>query len=94
LREFGTLKAMGATNGYIYRVIMKQAVIAAVIGYALGISLSIFVVHESGRGGANILLPWQLGAGMFGLTVAMCVTAAFVSINKVTKLDPGMVFRQ
>jgi len=94
LREFGTLKAMGASNGYIYRVIMKQAVIAALIGYALGISLSIVVVHESGKGGANIVLPWQLGVGMLGLTVVMCVAAAFVSINKVTKIDPAMVFKQ
>lgn len=93
LREFGTLKAMGATNGYIYRVIMKQAVIAAVIGYALGISLSVVVVHESAKGGANIILPWQLGVGMLGVTVAMCVAAAFVSINKVTKIDPAMVFK-
>jgi putative ABC transport system permease protein len=93
LREFGTLKAMGATNAYIYKIIMKQAAIAAVIGYGLGISLSILVVHESGKGGANIVLPWQLGVGMLGLTVAMCVAAAFVSINKVTKIDPAMVFR-
>jgi putative ABC transport system permease protein len=94
LREFGTLKAMGATNGYIYRVIMKQAVIAAVLGYAMGIALSVLIVHESGRGGANIQLPWQLGVSMFGVTILMCVIAAFVSINKVTKLDPAMVFKQ
>ena len=94
IREFGTLKAMGATNGYIYRVIMKQAVIAALIGYALGISLSMLVVHESGKGGANIQLPWQLGVGMLGVTVTMCIAAAFVSINKVTKIDPAMVFKQ
>jgi len=94
IREFGTLKAMGATNGYIYRIIMKQAVIAAVIGYGLGISLSILVVHESSKGGANIVLPWELGVGMLGVTIVMCVAAAFVSINKVTKIDPAMVFRQ
>jgi putative ABC transport system permease protein len=93
LREFGTLKAMGATNAYIYKIIMKQAAIAAIIGYALGISLSILVVHESGKGGANIVLPWELGVGMLGLTVGMCVAAAFVSINKVTKIDPAMVFK-
>jgi putative ABC transport system permease protein len=93
LREFGTLKAMGATNAYLYKVIMRQAVIAAVIGYALGISLSILVVHEGGKGGANIIVPWQLGVGMLGLTVVMCIAAAFVSINKVTKIDPAMVFK-
>jgi putative ABC transport system permease protein len=30
---------------------------------------------------------------MFVLTVAMCVGAAMVSINKVTRLDPAMVFK-
>jgi putative ABC transport system permease protein len=66
LREFGTLKAMGATNAYIYKIIMKQAAIAAVIGYALGISLSILVVHESGKGGANIILAVATGGGDAG----------------------------
>src|SRR5262249_5254656 len=35
LKEYGTLKAMGANNGYLYRVILQQAVISAVIGYVL-----------------------------------------------------------
>ena len=25
IREYGTLKAMGATNGYLYRIILTQA---------------------------------------------------------------------
>src|SRR5215469_5859317 len=45
IREFGTLKAMGAPNSYVYKVIMKQAAIAAVLGYALGMIVSVFVVH-------------------------------------------------
>ena len=94
LREFGTLKAIGATNSYIYKVIMKQAIIAAALGYALGIALSLLVVRESGKGGANIVVTWELGAGMLGVTVVMCIASALVSINKVTKIDPAMVFKQ
>ena len=30
---------------------------------------------------------------MFGLTLAMCISAAVVSIRKVTTLDPAMVFK-
>jgi ABC-type antimicrobial peptide transport system permease subunit len=30
---------------------------------------------------------------MLVLAVGMCVTAALVSINKVTRIDPAMVFR-
>jgi putative ABC transport system permease protein len=93
LREYGTLKAMGASNGYLYRVIIQQAVISAVTGYALAMGVSHFVVLGSQRGGAAILLPLPMAVGMLGLTLAMCVGAALVSINKVTRLDPAMVFK-
>jgi putative ABC transport system permease protein len=93
LREYGTLKAMGAPNRYVYRVIMEQASISAVIGYALGMFVSVFVVRASQHGGAAIVLPWPMAIGIFFLTVTMCIGAALVSINKVTRLDPAMVFK-
>ena len=93
IREFGTLKAMGAPNSYVYKVIMKQAAIAAVLGYVLGMIVSVFVVHGSQKGGAAILMPTSMAVGMFFLTLLMCVGAALVSINKVTRLDPAMVFK-
>jgi putative ABC transport system permease protein len=93
LREYGTLKAMGARNSYVYRVIIKQAAMSAVIGYVLGMIVSVFVVRASQEGGAAILLPWQMAVGMFFLTLVMCIGAALVSINKITRLDPAMVFK-
>jgi putative ABC transport system permease protein len=93
IREYGTLKAMGATNRYLYGVIVLQAVISACIGYGLGMIVSVFVVRGSAQGGAAILLPPTMAAGMLGLTLVMCVGAAIVSINKVTRLDPAMVFK-
>jgi len=93
LREYGTLKAMGAPNSYVYKVIIKQAAMSAVIGYVLGMIVSAFVVRASQSGGAAILLPLPMAIGMFFLTLAMCVGAALVSISKVTSLDPAMVFK-
>jgi putative ABC transport system permease protein len=93
IREYGTLKAMGATNRYLYGVIVLQAVISAVIGYGFGMVVSYFVVRGSEQGGAAILLPPPMAAGMLGLTLAMCIGAAVVSIRKVTRLDPAMVFK-
>jgi putative ABC transport system permease protein len=93
LKEFGTLKAMGAPNSYVYKVILKQASIAAVIGYGLGMIISILVVHYSQLAGAPILMNWWLAVGMFVVTLLMCAGAAMVSINKVTRLDPAMVFK-
>jgi putative ABC transport system permease protein len=93
LREFGTLKAMGASNGYIYRVIVQQAALSAVMGYVLGMVVSVFIVHGSQQGGAAIAFPWQLAVSMFFLTLLMCIGASVVSINKVTRIDPAMVFK-
>jgi putative ABC transport system permease protein len=93
IREYGTLKAMGAANSYIYRVIITQAGISAVVGYTLAMLVSVFIVRASASGGAAILLPWQMAVGIFFLTLAMCVVAAMVSINKVTSIDPAMVFK-
>lgn len=93
LKEFGTLKAMGAPNSYVYRVITRQAAISAVIGYVLGMIVSAFVVHASKGGGAPIEMPLSMAIGMFFLTLTMCIGAGMISISKVTRLDPAMVFK-
>ena len=93
IREYGTLKAMGAPNSYIYHVILEQAGIAAVIGYTMGMFVSIFVVHGGQSGGAAIVLSWPMAVIIFFLTTIMCGIAAIVSIHKVISLDPAMVFK-
>jgi putative ABC transport system permease protein len=55
--------------------------------------VSMFVVRASQKGGAAILMPTPMAIGMFFLTLAMCTGAALVSINKVTRIDPAMVFK-
>jgi putative ABC transport system permease protein len=93
IREFGTLKAMGASNRYLYSVIVKQAGISAVIGYALGMCFTYIIVYATRNGGAAILVPWEMSAAMLVLTLSMCVCASLVSVNKVTSIDPAMVFK-
>jgi putative ABC transport system permease protein len=93
IREFGTLKAIGASNAYLSRVLIRQAVLSAVVGYAIGMTACFAIVWSARDGGVAILLPWQLTAAMFVLTVAMCVSASLLSINKVMHIEPGMVFK-
>jgi putative ABC transport system permease protein len=93
LPEFGTLRAMGAPSRYIHRIIVHQAVAAALAGYGPGIAVSYFLVGLAERGGASIVLTVPMAVGLFFLTVIMCVAAGLVSIHKVTAIDPAMVFR-
>jgi putative ABC transport system permease protein len=93
IREYGTLKAMGATNRYLYRVLIEQAVWSAALGYSVAMIVAHFIVKASEKAGAAILMPWTMSVGLLFLAVVMCVVAALVSINKVTRIDPAMVFR-
>ncbi len=73
-----TLKAMGAPNSYVYKVIMKQAAIAAVLGYVLGMIVSVLVVHGSQKGGAAILMPTSMVDSM-----SVALPAAMMAQGKI-----------
>jgi putative ABC transport system permease protein len=93
VREYGTLKAIGAENHYVCAVILKQAATSAVLGYAVGISVAASAARFSQHTGAAILLPGPAIAGMFILTLLMCLAASMVSIKRVLKIEPAMVFK-
>jgi putative ABC transport system permease protein len=92
LNEFATLRALGASAGYIHRVILMQAVLSAVIGYLLGMCLSLLVIEGSKATTLLILMTPNLALMLFVLTVGMCILAAICAIFKVTRIDPAVVF--
>jgi putative ABC transport system permease protein len=93
LKEFGTLKAIGASNPDLYRLIVWQALIYAAAGYVLGMAASAVVARFASRTAASALISGPLVAGMLVVTTAMCVTASFLSIARITRLEPAMVFK-
>jgi putative ABC transport system permease protein len=93
IREFGTLKAIGASNGKIYTVILTQAAISATLGYLAAIAIAEFVAAGSQNSNAPILVPDSVAMGSFFLALAMCASASILSIRKATQIDPAMVFR-
>lgn len=94
LKEFGTLKAMGASDLTIYGVIIEQALWMAVLGYipstvlCYGVAAWTFTTQ-----GILILITPGSAIAVFGITVGMCVCSAIFAIQKVTRLDPAMVFK-
>jgi putative ABC transport system permease protein len=94
LKEFGTLKAMGASDWVVYGIILEQALWMAVLGYIPGMALCFGVAFWAGATQGILILITPLSAfGVFGLTVAMCTGSAFFAIQKVTKVDPAIVFK-
>lgn len=94
LQEFGTLKAMGSSNWYIYRVILEQALWMAVLGYLPGMGLCLGLASWTMQTRAiAILITPSTAIAVLGMTVGMCSGAAVFAIRKVTHLDPAIVFK-
>lgn len=94
LKEFGTLKAMGASDWTIYGVIVEQALWMAFLGYIPGIILCFGVgAWTFATQGILILITPETAVAVLGITVSICVGSAIFAIQKVTRVDPAIVFK-
>jgi putative ABC transport system permease protein len=93
LRYFGTLKAMGAHNAVLFRMMALQAIVVAVIGYGLGIggAATIGYLGSSSEMAWRLMWPMLLITG--GVVILICVLSASFCVRKVMRLEPAMVFR-
>jgi putative ABC transport system permease protein len=92
LNEFATLRAMGSSNGYIYHVIIYQALINAVVGFAIASGIGALVVQMTAKSALPIVITNWLVAALAALTIVMCVTSALGAIFRVVRIDPAAVF--
>lgn len=93
LREFGTLKAIGATDLDLALCLLAQAVVFALVGTLVGLFLATGMA--AGIRSADLALvlpPWLFGATAVAM-VGMCVTASSLALFRVRSVEPGMVFR-
>lgn len=92
LNEFATLRALGASAAYIIQVILLQALFSAVVGYVLGLGLTLGIFELARGTTLNVVMTPTLALMLFALTIAMCMLAAMSAISKVIRIDPAGVF--
>jgi putative ABC transport system permease protein len=93
LRHFGALKAMGATNATLLRMILLQALLVGAIGYGLGVGAASLFGSLLGNTELAFKLPWQLLLISAAAIMLICLLSAFISIRKVIRLEPAIVFK-
>ncbi len=93
LRHFGTLKAMGATNRTLLGMIILQALIVGSIGYGLGVGAATLFGRMVKGSELAFRMPWQILAITAVAILVICIFAAILSIRKVMKLEPAIVFK-
>jgi putative ABC transport system permease protein len=93
VREFATLKAMGASSWVLRGIIVEQSLWMAVLGYLPGIGLCVGVAQFATTAGVVIAITPLSAFLTFGVTVVMCVSSALFAIQKVNRIDPAVVFK-
>lgn len=93
IREFGTVKAIGGGNFDIYKILGKQALIAAVVGFALGALQTAAIRPLMAKIDLKLIIPNPLFLAVFIGSIVLCLAASMLSFHKVASIDPALVFR-
>ena len=95
-REYGSLKAFGAPNAYLYRVVLTQAGLSVAIGFAAGIAITAALSLLVPRSGVNLELAIS-GESLAKVGIVAAVIAglaALLPIRQIAGLDPVVVARE
>ena len=94
-REYGILKAVGFTNGYLYRVVFEQSLITGLLGFLIGVGLTVVVAPLTQELVPQfvVLVRWQDVLGVAGFTLLMVLLAAYVPTRRLAAIDPVEVFK-
>ncbi|HEX8914107.1 MAG TPA: ABC transporter permease [Humisphaera sp.] len=93
LRHFGALKAMGASNGAVLRMLVTQVVVVGAVGYGLGLGVASLtgILFESI--GLAFRMTWHIPAVGGAAVLACCMMAGVFGMFRVLRLEPAVVFK-
>jgi putative ABC transport system permease protein len=93
LRYFGALKAMGASSGSIVRMIFVQTITVGLIGFGVGLGAACLGGIAFKRIDLAFQMPWQIPVASVVAILACCMVAAALSLVRVLRLEPAVVFK-
>jgi len=92
-REIGIRMAIGASNGQILKMILRQAAVLGVTGLAIGLALSLAADGQLASGLHISFDPVLLAAVVAGLLL-VTLGAAFIPARRAALIDPMLAMRQ
>ncbi len=93
LRHFGALKAMGAGNGTIARMIFLQTAVSGLVAYGIGLAGACVSGLVAPHVGLAYRMSWQVPVVGVVAILACCAFAACLSLVRILRLEPAVVFK-
>ena len=93
LPEYATMKAMGYPNRTLAWVVIQEALILALVGYAVGMAISwLAYLGLSDATGMPLRMSFGRAATVFIATVGMCILSGLIALVRLLRADPADVF--
>lgn len=93
VKDYGTLKAIGAKNRFISMLIVTQATIIALVGFVIG---TVFIeLFRKGIANSGTLFDYPLSVriALFLITMTIALGGSLFAIKRITSIEPAQVFR-
>lgn len=91
LRDYATLKAIGARDSDVCRVILVQTLWIGIVGSALGMSLVYVIAKFWNSPLAPVDIRPVLSAASVIVMFVICLLAAFVPYLRIRRIDPATI---
>lgn len=94
-REYGVMKAVGASGGFLYRIVMSQSAMLTALGFVVGVLAAWGIARLASDAVPEFVTEfrWADILGVLLATALMSVIAAFVPVRRLNTIDPAEVFR-
>jgi putative ABC transport system permease protein len=94
-REFGVMRAVGGSSGYLYRIVLSQSAMLTTGGYLCGVLAAWVVAQLAAAAVPEFTTDFQLLdiAAVLAATALMAVVASFIPARRINGIDPAIVFK-
>lgn len=92
VKDYGTLKAIGANKNYVNKLLITQALLYALIGFFVASFLLIGFSQGVKKSGLEINFSLGFISFLLGITLFISIGGSLFAVRKISKLEPASVF--
>lgn len=92
VKDYGTLKAIGAKNKFVNKLLITQAFLYALIGFTIAFILLVGFAKGVKSSGLDVNFNVGFISFLLGITLFISVGGSLFAVRKISKLEPASVF--
>lgn len=92
-RHFAALKAMGATNWVLVRMVVLQVATVGLLGFGIGVGAAAVSGNVLSSGDLAFKMVWQIPLLGAAAILFCCMAGGVLSLARVLRLEPAIVFK-